>query len=140
MTYAELVQTYFERSNALQWYWTLYVVIIGGLLAFASLRKTPDRLTTLLVTVLFCFFAYKNLGAIQDVSIQRFAILDAIKEILTSNHDAPVGIASKFIGPTLQPPAFEGVRIFHIASSLLTVAAIWAMELRRKRAAAQPLL
>lgn len=138
MTYAELIQTYFERSNALQWYWTLYVVIIGGLLAFASLRKAPDRLTTLLVTVLFCFFAYKNLGAIQDVTVQRFAVLDAMKQVTNSMHDESVAIAAKFIVPTLQPPAFEGVRVFHIASTVLTVAALWAMELRRRRAAATP--
>ncbi|MBL8876850.1 MAG: hypothetical protein JNM86_13725 [Phycisphaerae bacterium] len=138
MTYAELIQTYFERSNALQWYWTLYVVIIGGLLAFASLRKTPDRLTTLLVTVLFCFFAYKNLGAIQDVTVQRFAVLDAMKQVTNSMHDESVAIAAKFIVPTLQPPAFEGVRVFHIASAVLTVASLWAMELRRRRAAATP--
>ncbi|MGH7242221.1 MAG: hypothetical protein ACREJD_02250 [Phycisphaerales bacterium] len=141
MTYAELIQTYFERSNALQWYWTLYVVIIGGLLAFASMRKVPDRLTTLLVTILFCFFAYKNLGAIQDVTVQRFAVLDAVKKesaLAASNASAYSGsvlTVSKLIEPTLQPPAFEGVRIFHITSTVLTVAALWAMELRRKRAA-----
>ena len=50
MTYAQLVQLYFERSTALQNYWTLYVVIIGGLLAFSSMRQIPNRLTTILIT------------------------------------------------------------------------------------------
>ena len=49
MHYAQLVELYFERSTALQNYWTLYVVIIGGLLAFSSLRQIPNRLTTILV-------------------------------------------------------------------------------------------
>ena len=57
MKYNELVQLYFERSNALQGYWTLYVVIIGGLLAFSSLRKQPDHITGLLVTLLYAAFA-----------------------------------------------------------------------------------
>ena len=35
MSYSELIQLYFERSTALQWYWTIYVVVIGGLLAFS---------------------------------------------------------------------------------------------------------
>ena len=39
MKYNELIQLYFERSTALQWYWNLYVVVIGGLLA------TPDATT-----------------------------------------------------------------------------------------------
>ena len=47
MKYNELIQLYFERSNALQGYWTLYVLIIGGLLAFSSLRKQPDLVTGL---------------------------------------------------------------------------------------------
>jgi hypothetical protein len=49
MGYDQLIQLYFERSNALQAYWTLYVVIVGGLLAFSSLRKHPAPLTTLIV-------------------------------------------------------------------------------------------
>lgn len=135
MTYAELIQLYFERSNALQWYWTLYVVIIGGLLAFSSIRKQPDRLTTLLVTVLFCFFAYKNLDAIHDVTLQRYATLAAIKQDL-SRSTPPTAQVAQFLEPTLVTPEFEGVRKFHITSDVLTVAAVWAMELRRKRAAA----
>jgi len=81
MHYADLVQLYFERSNALQWYWTLYVVIIGGLLAFSSLRVRRDAITGLLVTLLFCMFAYKNLGAIHDTTLQRMAALEAIRQI-----------------------------------------------------------
>ena len=39
MNYSELIQTYFERSVALQWYWTIYVLVIGGLLGFSSFRQ-----------------------------------------------------------------------------------------------------
>ena len=133
MTYAELIQLYFDRSNALQWYWTLYVVIIGGLLAFSSIRKQPDWLTTALVTVLFCFFAYKNLDAIHDASLQRYATLDAIKQHPSRSAPENAQLA-QILEPTLLPPAFPGVRNFHITSDVLTVAAVWAMELRRKRA------
>ena len=31
MNYSELIQAYFERSVALQWYWTIYVLVIGGI-------------------------------------------------------------------------------------------------------------
>lgn len=131
MNLNELIGLYFERSNALQSYWTVYVVIIGGLLAFASLRKQRDLLTTALVSVLFCFFAFKNLGAIHDVTMQRFAVLDAIKR---SGEVAPgANPARELIVPTLVPPEYEGVRNFHIASDALTLAALWAMERRRKR-------
>ena len=73
MNYNELIQLYFERSNALQGYWNLYVVVVGGLLAFSSLRKQPAAITTLIVTVLFGLFAYENHDAIQVATAQRLA-------------------------------------------------------------------
>lgn len=135
MSYVELVQLYFARSNALQWYWTLYVVVIGGLLAFSSLRVRRDAVTGLLITALFCFFAYKNLGAIRDVSLQRLATLQAIHEYPAYHATGEAIYGRQLLEPTLVAPAFGPVRNFHIASDLLTVAAIWAMELRRMKAA-----
>lgn len=142
MTYDTLLEMYFERSNALQWYWTVYTVVIGGLLAFASMRKQPDVLTTALVTVLYCFFAYKNLGAIGDVTAQRLAVLESLKaEGARATAASAAGTAPKpdrTIEGTLNPPEFAGVRTFHYTSDALTVAALWAMELRRRRAAKTP--
>jgi hypothetical protein len=131
--YADLLQFYFDRSNALQWYWTIYVVVIGGLLAFSSLRQRPDARTALLVTILYCFFAYKNCGAIRDVTYQRFAILDVLKSTpATSDQESRMRPP---IEVTLTPPEYPGVRNFHIASDVLVVLAIWSMERRRMRAA-----
>jgi len=128
MNYSELIQLYFERSNALQAYWTLYVVIVGGLLAFSSLRKHPAAATTLIVSVLFALFAYENHGAIQVASSQRLATLEAIKQ---SGGDA----SSKLSGleATLKPATAGSVRTTHLISDLLTIAGLWAMELRRRK-------
>jgi hypothetical protein len=133
MNYGELVRLYFDRSSALQWYWTLYVVIIGGLLAFSSLRQRPDLVTAVLVTVLYCFFAYKNLGAIADTTFQRQAVLQSIREYKPASADAAAG-PRQLIEATLVAPEYSGIRNFHIASDVLTVAAVWAMEWRRRRA------
>lgn len=135
MRYSELIQLYFERSNALQAYWTLYVVIIGGLLAFSSLRKQRDLFTTALVTVLFAFFAYKNLDAIHDVTLQRFATLDAIKQASSAGSDTPDTKVREALESTLKPPAYDGVRTFHVTSDLLTIVTFWAMERRRAKRA-----
>lgn len=132
MQYPELIQLYFERSNSLQSLWTLYVVVIGGVLAFASLRLRPDPLTTSLVTVLFLCFAYRNIGAIHDVTIQRFAVLDAIHRIPVPAGAADVAIAG-LLNPTLQPPVYSDARNFHVAADGLTILALWAMERRRRR-------
>ena len=134
MQYGELIRLYFDRSTALQWYWTVYVVVIGGLLAFSSLRQRPDLVTAVLVTVLYCFFAYKNVGAIRDVTGERHAVLAALKEFQPGGSDAAaVARQRQLIEPTLVAPPYPGIRNFHVASDVLTVAALWAMEWRRWR-------
>jgi hypothetical protein len=130
MRYSELVQLYFERSTSLQSYWTLYVVVIGGLLAIASMRQRPDLLTTTLVTILFLCFAYKNIGAIHDVTLQRYAVRELIKTAESEPESARANL-----DPTLAPDAYPAVRNFHVATDLLTVLTLWAMERRRRRLA-----
>jgi hypothetical protein len=131
MNYSELIQLYFERSNALQAYWTLYVVIVGGLLAFSSLRKQPAALTTLIVSVLFALFAYENHGAIQVATEQRFATLEAIKT--SEGTAADVTRLRASLEPTLRPASSGSVMATHLISDLLTIAGLWVMELRRRR-------
>jgi hypothetical protein len=139
MQYNELIHLYFERSNALQWYWNIYVIVIGGLLAYSAFRQRRDLIKTVLVTVLFSMFAYKNLDAIHDVTVQRFATLQLIRE---SNPPGPDAADLKRVREALEPtlvlatPDYEGllgVRNFHVLSDLLTIAAVWAMESRRKK-------
>src|SRR2546423_14478067 len=134
MNYNELVQLFFERSNAMQQYWNLYVLIVGGVLAFSSLRKQPAAITTALVCILFALFAYKNLDAMKDTTAQRFAVLQAIKEF---DFGGGAGASPKrvrdIIEPTLAPATYASVRITHVTSDLLTIIALCAMELRRRR-------
>jgi hypothetical protein len=134
MNYNELIQLFFERSTAMQAYWNLYVLIVGGLLAFSSLRKQPAPITTLIVSVLFALFAYKNLDAMYDTTAQRFATLQAIKQFDTTGSTAPTAKPVRdLLEPTLNPATYSSVRATHITSDILTIAALWAMELRRRR-------
>jgi hypothetical protein len=134
MNYNELIQLYFERSTAMQQYWNLYVIIVGGVLAFSSLRKQPAAITTLLVCILFALFAYNNLDAMKDTTAQRFATIEAIKQF-----DSGAGAASPskqvrdLLEPTLTPATYNSVRTTHVISDILTIAALWTMELRRRR-------
>jgi hypothetical protein len=133
MNYNELIQLYFERSTAMQAYWNLYVLIVGGLLAFSSLRKQPAAITTALVSILFALFAYKNLDAMHDTTARRFATLEAIKQF-DSGETAPTSKPIRdLLEPTLTPATYGSVRATHVTSDVLTIAAIWAMELRRRR-------
>ena len=127
MNLSELIQLYFERSNALQSLWTLYVVIIGGLLAFSSLRQRPDVWTTALVAILFIIFAFRNLGGIRDVTVQRLAVRDAIQR---AEDAAP---SRQGITATLTPPTYEAGRNVHFFTDFLVVVTLCAIELRRRR-------
>src|SRR5260370_30549967 len=107
MNYNELIQLYFERSNAMQQYWNLYVIIVGGVLAFSSLRKQPAPITTALVCILFALFAYENLDAMKDTTAQRFATLEAIKQFASCSPSAtPSRQARDLLEPTLTPATF----------------------------------
>jgi hypothetical protein len=131
MNYGELVQLYFERSTAMQNYWNLYVLVVGGLLAFSSLRRHHAAVTTGLVCLLFALFAYENLGALKDVTAQRFALLDSIKRSDTSNATDSRQVRER-LEPTLTPATYSSVRFTHVTSDILTIAALIAMELRRR--------
>ena len=129
MNYHELVQTYFERSVALQWYWTIYVLVIGGVLGFSTFRQRPEIVTTILVTILYACFAYKNVGAIEATAEEREAILSALKDYQPKDL-SPIRVK---LEPKLTEYDIRGARYFHIACDLLTVAFLWAKEWRRRR-------
>lgn len=133
MNYSELIQTYFERSVALQWYWTIYVLVIGGIVAFSTFRLQRQLVTTILVTILFACFAFKNEGAIEATAEEREAIRAAFKDY---PDDGPNAADVNRLRGKLEPvlPAYDiaGARYFHIACALLTIAFVWAKEWRRE--------
>lgn len=133
MNYHDLIQLYFERGNAMQNFWNLYVVILGGVLAFSSLRKQPAPITTALVCLLFALFAYENLGAMHDATAQRFALLQAVKDFPPDDGAAAVRQTRTLLEPTLTPATYGSVKTTHITSDLLALAALIAMEFRRRR-------
>jgi hypothetical protein len=132
MNYSELIQLYFDRSTAMQNYWNLYVLIVGGILAFSSLRKHHAAITTSLVCILFALFAYENLGAMKDCTAQRFAVLDAIKQFDAGGAAANPKAVRELIEPTLTPATYSSVKITHVTSDVLTILALLAMEFRRR--------
>jgi len=81
MNYNELIRLYFERSTAMQQYWNLYVIIVGGVSHFPS-AQTAGCNYHRAVCILFALFAYKNLDAMKDTTAQRFATIEAINNLI----------------------------------------------------------
>jgi len=133
MNYNELIQLYFERSNAIQSYWNLYVIVVGGLLAFSSMRKQPAAITTLIVSVLFGLFAYENHDAIQIATGQRLATHAAITKFDAGNTEPTARAVREQLEPTLTPTSHGGVTTTHLISDILVIAGLWAMEMRRRK-------
>src|SRR3954462_9071068 len=127
MKYNDLIQLYFVRTTALPNYWTLYVVIVGGLLAFSSLRKQPGALTTLIVSILFGLFAYENLDAIKATATQRHATLAAIKASEPGSAAPEIKSVRDSLEPTLQPATVGSTQTTHLISDVLTIAGLWIM-------------
>jgi hypothetical protein len=140
MSYNELIQAYFERSVALQWYWTVYVLVIGGVLGFSTFRQRPELVTTVLVSILYAFFAYKNLGAIEATAEEREAIRSVIKAYpaASASNSADVTRLREKLEPKLPEYDIPGARYFHLACDLLTIAFLWAKEWRRRRPESSP--
>src|ERR1700722_12428387 len=129
MNYQELIQAYFERSVALQWYWTIYIVVIGGVLAFSTFWQRPDIVTTVLVCILFVCFAYKNVGAIEATAMEREAILLAIKDSPSAGSNAAdIKRVRDVLEPTLSAYDVAGARYFHVGCDLFTIAFLGAAE------------
>lgn len=132
MNYHDLVQMYFERSVALQWYWTVYVLVIGGVLGFSTFRQRPELVTTVLVTLLYAAFAWKNLGAIEATAEEREAIRSAFK-LLPARGDPDITMVREKLEPTMPEYDIAGARYFHLACDLLTIAFLWVKEWRRRK-------
>lgn len=138
MDYGELIQVYFERSVALQWYWTIYILVIGGVLAFSTFRVRPELATTILVMLLYVGFAYKNLGAIEATAVERAAVLSLINDYEPGGPDANYVIrVQERLKPAMPPYDIAAARNFHIACDVLTVLLLWVKEFLRRKAADQ---
>jgi hypothetical protein len=88
----------------------------------------------LIVSILFALFAYENLDAMYDTTRQRFATIQAIKQFDSSETSAAsLKQTRDLLEPTLTPATYNSVRATHVTSDILTIAALWAMELRRRR-------
>ena len=140
MSYNELIQAYFERSVAMQWYWTIYVLVIGGVLGFSTFRQRPDIVMTVLVTILYACFAYKNVDAITATAEEREAILSASKDYPASGSNAAdVKRVREKLEPKMPEYDIPGARYFHVACALLTIAFLWTKEWRRRQLELPPI-
>lgn len=134
MNYSELVQLYFDRSNAMQWYWTIYILVIAAVLGFSTFRQRPEALTVVFVTILYGCFAYKNVGAIEATAMEQQAIRSAIQDYSpASGSNGELMRVREALRPAMPEYDMAGARYFHGACDLLVIVALWTKEWFRRK-------
>lgn len=128
----DLVSLYFERGNAMQTLWGLYITITLGLLAFFGAAKVSAKRYVLaaILSIGFAGFAAVNQDALHDVTCARNAIRKIIldKEATTTEDKALQYLVSK-----IAPPTSTQVRVFHIAADVSVLIALWTITLLKQR-------
>jgi hypothetical protein len=114
----ETLKLLFERSEALNGYWNLYIAVSLGALGLMASGKSFTRLrqTKILLTIAFVVFAFSNLEVLIDTNEQRRALgaLIAPDYLAAAKHAAP--------------PDNWKLMAFHITLDLVVVLCIWLVN------------
>jgi hypothetical protein len=129
MDFKDIVTLYFERSNALQTYWSFYTTMALALLAyFGGMKSSPQKfLIAIVLSLSFISFTVVNLDALRAVTKARIVCRDLIYSDRLAN--PPSQEVQKQIRQMITPWPFEGVAVMHISGDLFTLGAIWFLVL-----------
>ena len=131
MKLQELISLYFERTNAMQTLWGIYITIVLALLAFYGSKDTSAGIgRSVLITMAFVGFAVVNLDALKDVTTTRNRTRDLIVNDKASDHLNDD--LRRVLPEIITPPSVLSVMVFHIAGDLMVVGWIWGMTLSKK--------
>jgi len=114
----DILKALFERTDALNGYWNLYIGVSLGLLGLMASAKpfTQRRPIKVLLTLAFLLFAYSNLDAIYHTNGQRRELIRLIEGTYqaVANHAAP--------------PSNPLLIAFHLVLDLLVVLCLWRVR------------
>jgi hypothetical protein len=129
MEFKDIVTLYFERSNALQTYWSFYTTMALALLAyFGGMKPSPRKfLIAIVLSLSFISFAVVNLDALKAVTEARILC----KKLLCSGKldHSPSPEVQRQIQQMITPWPFATVVVMHISGDLFTLGSIWFLVL-----------
>ena len=131
MDFKDVVTLYFERSNALQTYWSFYTTMGGALLAyFGGMKPSANKyLIAVVLSISFVSFAAVNLDALRAVTKARVICRDLIYSGKLANSPSPE--AQEQIQKLITPWPFAYVAAMHISGDLFTLGGIWFLVLTK---------
>lgn len=138
MTVKDIIAQLLERGMAMQTFWGFYITVSLGLVVFFGNAKRTNRLpyVAALISVVFVAFAYVNCSGMTAISYQRnflYCVLSSIETTTTEPkpNALDLQIARGFVEHA-RPDTPGEVRVFHVASDVAVLAAIWFLTLWRK--------
>jgi hypothetical protein len=144
MKYSELLQLFFERSNEIVNYWTIYIVGMASVLGYFAVRTDLDRKAKLTFSIGFMFLSALNLVGLLDVNNQREAVLEVIRgshadALADSSVRTTNLLLQKLVEPTFDPFEQWQVIAIHACIDAITIFGIWTIGPgKAKRASAAP--
>lgn len=114
----EILKLLFERAEALNGYWNLYIVVALGVLGLMASGKSFTRQlqTKSLLTLAFAAFAAANLWVLVDTNHQRVGLLQLLEPKFAS------------IGESASPHEDWELIGFHILLDLVVISCIWFVK------------
>jgi hypothetical protein len=119
----ELLQMYFERSGAVETFWSFEIVVVLGILTIMCTvpHVFADFARRLVVTIAFVLFAASNLQAILVITRQRRILRSEIANLVAGHpHIDKLGSIR-----VLSPPSELEVILYHLTFDALAMFLIW---------------
>jgi len=121
----------FQRADATQTFWNLYLGVVTTVLGLLTAAKIDwfKREVCIALTFAFALFAYSNFASLNAVRQQRASLVQVAVHARGFQEDIYRPVLD-----SVRPPGGAVLSVFHFVFDLFVVAAIWLVPfLRRKR-------
>ena len=129
MSYNDLVSHFFNRSDAQQRFWPIWITVVGAIVAFLASRPTLGFWPLVVITATFCFFSATHLDAMLRVARQKTQIAEALKAFRTvPTSEAPALSVQDILQPALTASRPAKIIIFHVSGTLIAATSFWIIR------------
>ena len=130
MNIKEVLEFLFQRADAMQTFWNLYIGSVTTTLGLLTAAKVEwlKREVCIALTFVFAVFALSNLSSLDAVRGQR----DELVKLAVSVPEFHEELYRPILD-SVSPPDKIALIVFHSIFDLFVIAAIWLVPLFRRR-------
>jgi len=130
MNIKDILEFLFQRADATQTFWNLYIGAVTTTLGLLTASKVEwlKREVCIALAFVFAVFALSNLSSLDAVRQQRDGLVKVAESAPEFREDLYRPILD-----AVSPPGKIALRVFHSIFDLFVITAIWFVPLRRRR-------